>query len=193
MKKALEDRLAGLDANSEAQGNLLKQRERFQEQPKIITLTEAALKSKNLRTFHFTNYVKTANAEFFAELKQFTAETEAGNYELHLNKNYDLWEYSKEDDNLKTWKRERISNILGTPFDKLLVFKHKYKEWRIFCNPEPGTTRPGYPLAIMDPYHLMRPVSYKGRIPQEQARFKYRKRKTYTYCLSNLIKDKEAV
>jgi len=189
MKKALKDRLAGLEEHSPSQANLLKQRERFREQPKIVALSEETLKSKNLQTFHFTNYVRTENAEFFAELQRFTEQTETGNYELHLNKNYELWEYSKEDENLKPWKRDRISSILGTPFEKLLVFKHREKEWRIFCNPSLHTQVSGYPLAIMDPYHLMRPVSYKGRIPQEQARFKYRKRKSYTYCLSNLIKE----
>jgi len=193
MKKALEDRLAGVQEHAQPQANLLKQRERFQEQPKIVMLSEETLKSKNLQTFHFTNYVRTENADFFAELKRFTEQTEAGNYELHLNKNYELWEYTKEDENLKAWKRERISSILGTPFEKLLVFKHKQKEWRIFCNPNVSEQMTGYPLAIMDPYHLMRPVSYKGRIPQEQAKFKYRKRKRYTYCLSNLIKEDEAV
>jgi len=193
MKKALEDRLSGVGRHTGPQANLLKQRERLREQPKIVALTEATLKSKNLQTFHFTNYVKTEHAEFFAELKRFTEQSVNGNYQLHLNQNYELWEYSKDDANLKAWKRERISSILGTPFEKLLVFKHKHKEWRIFCNPDMNAQANGYPLAIMDPYHLMRPVSYKGKIPQEHARFKYRKRKAYTYCLSNLIKEDKAM
>jgi len=65
MKKALEDRLTGVQEHAQPQANLLKQRERFQEQPKIVMLSEETLKSKNLQTFHFTNYVRTENADFF--------------------------------------------------------------------------------------------------------------------------------
>lgn len=189
MKSTAENQEMVFKGRAQFKDNFIKNREaRLREQSKIVILSEETLTSKNLAAAYFTNFVKTEKTEFFAEIKKLINITSDKPY-LSLSADYDLAEYNKEDDNLKDWKKERISNILGVPFEKLLVFKHRKKEWWIFCNPQRVDGINGYPLVIMDPYHLMRPVSQKQRTPQEQAEMKYNKKKECTYCLSNLLKD----